>query len=145
MDFSLDAFTVHEFELFAPNRRLVNPRPEFLDLVGLIGDVQDAGFLQVARDPVGAGEVDEGAEVGDALPLEGREFIREVANAIRKSMGQAGRTEAAVSPAGPEPDGLRLEDDHLQVRGGIGQGDRGPQAREPAANDDDIRAPVGGQ
>ena len=118
--------------------RLVDPGPELLDLVGLVGEGQRAGLLEVAVDAVGPGEVDQGPEVVDALLLEALELVREVADAVGQAVGQARLAEATVPADRAVADGLRLEDRDPQARVRVGQRERGPQAGEPATDDRDV-------
>ena len=96
--------------------RLVDPGPELVDLVRLVGDGQRAGLLEVAVDAVLAGERDQLAQVGEALGLEPIELVGEVADAVGQAVGQRRLAEAAVPAARPERDRLRLEDDDPQRR-----------------------------
>ena len=89
---------------------LVDPRPELVGLVRLVGQRQRAGLLEVAVDAVLARERDETGQVVDALALERFQLVGEVADAVGQAVRQAGLAEAAVPPAGAESDGLRLED-----------------------------------
>ncbi len=86
-----------------------------------------------------AREGDEPGEVVDALALEALELVGEVADPVREAVGQARLAEAAVPAAGPEGDGLGLEDDDPQRRVRVGQRDRRPEPGEPGADDRDIR------
>ena len=117
---------------------LVDPRLELVGLVGLVGQRQRAGLLEVAVDAVLARERDETGQVVDALAFERFQLVGEVADAVGQAVRQAGLAEAAVPPTGAESDGLRLEDRDAQRRVGIGQRDRGPQAREPGPHDGDV-------
>lgn len=122
---------------------LVHPRLELVHLVGLVGERQRARLLEVAVDVVLADERDQAGEVVAALPLEALELVREMADAVGEPVGQACLAEPAVAPRRTERHGLRLQHDHAQGRVRIGQGDRGPQAREPSPDDDDIRGQPG--
>ncbi len=126
VDLGLDPLAVHEFELLAPRGGVVDPGPELLDLVGPVGDVQDAGLLETAIDLVFAGELYEGAEVREALALENRQLVRKVADPVCQAMGQAGRAEAAVATACAVPNGIGLEDNDPQGWICVRQGDRRP-------------------
>ena len=97
--------------------RLVDPGPELVDLVRLVGERQRPGLLEVAVDAVVAGERDQGLEVVDALPLEPRQLVGEVLDPVGQAVGQARLAEAAVAAAGAERDGLRLEDGDAQRSG----------------------------
>ena len=88
--------------------RLVDPRPELLDLVGLVGEGERAGLLEVAVDVVGPGELDQVPQVVDALLLEALELVGEVADPVGQAVGQARLAEAAVPSARAEADGLGI-------------------------------------
>src|SRR5437773_7601249 len=53
--------------------------------------------------------------------------------------------EATVAPAWPAAADVLLQHDHFQVRFGLGQVVRGPQASEPAADYDDVRFDIASQ
>ena len=65
------AVAIEEDELLAVLGGLVDPGPELLDLVRLVGDAQPAGLLEVAVDAVRPGERDRRREVGDPLRARG--------------------------------------------------------------------------
>ena len=141
MDLRLDRLAIEEQQLLAVLGRLVDPGAELLDLLGLVGDAQATGLLEVAVDAVRSGEGDEGREVRDAFLLEPRDLVGEVADPVRKAVGQRRLAEAAVPAGRPEPDRLLLEDVDAQRGIRVGQRERGPQAGEPAADDRDVRRP----
>ena len=138
MDLGLGGLPVQELEVLPVLRRLVDPRAELVDLVGLVGEGERAGLLQVAVDAVVAREGDRAREVLDALALEPLQLVGEVPDAVGQAVGQARLAEAAVATARAEGDGLRLEDGDAQRRVRVGQGDRGPQPGEPGADDGDV-------
>ena len=101
VDLGLDRVAIEEHELLAVLGRLVDPGPELLDLVGLVGDAQAAGLLEVAVDAVRPGEGDEGREVRDALLLEPLDLVGEVADPVGQAVGQRRLAEPAVPAATP--------------------------------------------
>ncbi len=145
VDLGLDRRPVHELELLAVAGRLVGPRAELVDLVGLVGDGQRARLLEVAVDRLVAGERHQAAQVVEALPLEDLELIGEVPDPVGQAVRQRRLAEPAVPPAGAERDGLRLEDGHPQAGCRVGQRQRRPQAREPGADHDDVGGRVAEQ
>ena len=138
VDLGPGSVPVQELEVLPVLGRLVDPRPELVDLVGLVGQGEHAGLLEVALDAVLAGEGDEPVEVVDALALEALQLVGEVPDAVGEAVGQARLAEAAVAAGRPERDGLRLQDDDPQRRVRVGQRDRRPEAREPGADDRDV-------
>ena len=127
--------TVQELEVLPVFGGLVDPGPELVDLVGLVGQGERAGLLEVAVDAVLAGERDQLLEVLDPLLLQPRQLVGEVADPVGEAVGEAGLAEAAVATAGPEPNGLRLQHRHPEGRVRVGQGDGRPQAGETRADD----------
>ena len=88
---------------------LVDPGPELLDLVRLVGEAERAGLLEVAVDAVLAGERDQRLEVLDPLLLQPRQLVGEVLDPVRQAVGEARLAEAAIAAAGPERHGLGLQ------------------------------------
>ena len=69
MDLGLCGVPVQELEVLAVLGGLVDPRAELVDLVGLVGEGEGAGLLEVAVDAVLPREGDEVREVLDPLAL----------------------------------------------------------------------------
>ena len=110
-----------------------DPRP------GAAGrDVEGAGLLEVAVDPLVAHERDELAQVAHALRLEDVDLVGEVAHAVVQAVGQRRCAEPAVPAARAVAHAVGLEDHDPQRRVGVDEGDRRPQPGEPAADDDDV-------
>ena len=90
----------------------------------------------VAVDPVA---LDRGADPGQVLaahPLELRQLVRPAREAVADPVGQRGGAEAAVAARGAEGEPLALEqDDALAL---LRRLQRAPQAREPAADHDEV-------
>ena len=126
VDLGLDGLPVQELQMLPVAGGLIEPRSELVDLVGLVGQGQGAGLLEVAIDPVQASECDQAAEVVDPFLLEPFEFVREVADTVGEAVGQRGLAEPAIAPAGAEGDAVGLGDDNPKRWVRVGQGDRGP-------------------
>ena len=129
---------VEEFEVLTELGGLVDPCPELVDLVGLVGECQRPGLLEVAVDAVFAGEGDEPPEVVDPFAFEGLELIGEVLDPVRQAVRQARLAETAVAARRAEADRLHLEDRDAEAGIGVGQGDGRPQPGEPGADDRDV-------
>jgi len=142
VDLLPDGGAVEEHDLLSPLSRHVDPCLELVDLVRLVGDAQVAGPLEVAVDAVVANERLDRGEVREALRIEDRELVGEVAQAVGQAVRQRCLAEAAVPAARPVADRLGLEDRDPQPGVRVGQGDRGPQAGEPGTHDDDVRGAV---
>ena len=145
VDLGLDGRPVQELDVFAVFGGLVDPGPELVDLVGLVGQRERPGLLEVALDAVVAGEGDEPAQVREPFGLEAFQLVREVADPVGQAVGQRGFAEAAVPAARPERDRLRLDDDDAQCRVGVGQGEGRPEPGEPGPDDQDIGRRVRGK
>jgi hypothetical protein len=108
-------------------------------LVGLEDHDEVARRLEAAVDPVRREVAAEAVEVLHAEALERRHLVLEAAEPFANPVGERVRQEAAVSPARPEPDRVRLEDDHVAARIVGLRVQRRPQPREPAADDAEVR------
>ncbi len=113
---------------------------QVLDLVGLGGDGQRARRLPVGVDRVALERPLERHEVRPAERLELRHLAREVRDAVVEPVRERCVEEAAVAPGGAEGHGLRLEQRHVAARVLLLGLDRGPQAREAAADDHEVGA-----
>jgi hypothetical protein len=142
VDLGLGRVPVQELEVLPVLGRLVDPRPELVDLVGLVRQGERARFLEVASDAVLADERDQRLEVLDPLPLQPRQLVGEVPDPVSQAVGEAGLAEATVAPARPEPHGLGLDHLHPQRRVGVRQGDCRPEPGEASTDDRDIRLEV---
>ena len=115
------------------------------DLVRLGGDRQGAAAGEVAGDAVSRDGPLDLVQVGPAEALQHVQLGREVACAVALAVGQAGRAEPAVAPAGRPPDPLALQEHDVPVGVPVAGQQRGPQAGEPAAHDDQVRGRVRGE
>ena len=111
---------------------------ELVDLPQVIGQGQLARLLEVARDRVGAGEVDDRAQVCHPLAVEKARLVGVVTQAILEPVREARLAEAAVPPGCPEPDPFPLEDRDAERRIGLEEAQRRPQPREPGPNDRNV-------
>ena len=130
MDLGPDGVAIEEREPLAALGGLVDPRAELRHLVESVGDVEHAGLLEVAVDPVAADEGDELGEVLAGRAARAGRLVGEVALAVRPPVDQARLTEPAVASARSESRRVAASSDHDPQRGiGVGQARSRPTAR----------------
>ena len=138
MDLGSGGLAVEEDGAFAEGGRELDVLAELDDLPRVIGQGQLTGLLEVARDRVGACEVDDRAKVLHPLAMEDAHLVGVVAQSVLEPVGEARLAEAAVSPGCPEPDPCHLEDRDAERGIGLEEAQGRPQAREPGPHDRDI-------
>ncbi len=115
---------------------------ERLELVLLGGDVQHAGFPEVAVDVVFADRLGDARKVFVPEFGQSRVFLGQVGFAVGFAMDQRGFAEAAVAPGGRPADGFGIDQHHLARRVRLFGLQGRPQSRVSAADHEQVGGDV---
>lgn len=119
--------------------------PQLGDLVVLGGDIELARAFELDVHPVFCNGGFDGVEV---LPTQLREtlvLLRQVGFPVVIAVSEAGSAETAIAPRGGPPDRIRLDENDTTIRVPFLGLQCSPQAREPAADDEEVCLAVLGQ
>ena len=104
--------------------------------------VEHAGSLEIAVDVTVTHRRLDGIEVLDTEPFEGVELGGKPAEAVGKTVCQAGVAESAVAAGGGRPGAACFEYDNVERRVPFSGEQRGPQAGESSADDREVALDV---
>ena len=143
VDLVLGGVAVQELEVLAVLGGLVDPGPELVDLVGLVGQGERAGLLEVAVDAVLAGERDQRPGGCRCPPAPSRgSSSGKCRMPLARPWVRLASQKPPLRPLAPKATVSASSTDDPQGRVGVGQGDRRPQAGEARADDGDVDVQV---
>ncbi len=124
---------------------LLMPFPQFFELVGLGGDIDLAGPLELAVDGVaGHGRLD-GVEVARAQFLQLPDLVRPALQAVGQPVGEGGGAESAVATRGGPARLVPLDQYDIAFRFAFLGEQRGPQSAVASPDDEEVAVLVPGE